>query len=75
MVNFEPIKLLEGKKTGRPSALSDELTKELKLYIEVIREGGGVINTAIVIAAATGPVDLSVCLNRNAMCSCAFFVS
>ena len=51
---FEPIKLLEGKKTGRPSALSDELTKELKLYIEVIREGGGVINTAIVIAAATG---------------------
>ena len=51
---FEPIKLLEGKKTGRPSTLSDELTRELKLYIEVIREGGGVINTAIVIAAATG---------------------
>ena len=24
---FEPIKVLEGKKTGRPSALPDELTK------------------------------------------------
>ena len=51
---FEPITILEGKKTGRPSTLSDELTRELKLYIEAIREGGGVINTAIVIAAATG---------------------
>ena len=51
---FEPITSLESKKTGRPSTLSDELTRELKLYIEVIREGGGVINTAIVIAAATG---------------------
>ena len=51
---FEPITSLEGKKTGRPSTLSDELTRELKLYIEVIREGGGVINTAIVIAVATG---------------------
>ena len=51
---FEPITSLEGKKTGRPSTLLDELTRELKLYVEVIREGGGVINTAIVIAAATG---------------------
>ena len=51
---FEPITSLEGKKTGRPSTLSDKLTGELKLYIEVIPEGGGVINTAIVIAAATG---------------------
>ena len=51
---FQPITLLEDKKTGRPSTLSDELTRELKLYIEVIREGGGMINTAIVIAAATG---------------------
>ena len=51
---FEPITLLEDRKTGRPSTLSDELTRELKLYIEVIREGGGMINTAIVIAAATG---------------------
>ena len=51
---FEPITRLEGKKTGRSSTLSDDLTKELKQYIEAIREGGGVINTAIVIAAATG---------------------
>lgn len=52
--NFEPITELEGKKTGRPPTLSDELTSKLKLFIEAIREGGGVINTAIVIAAATG---------------------
>ena len=52
--NFEPITVLKGKKTGRPSTLSDELTKELKLYIQAIRESGGVVNTAIVIASATG---------------------
>ena len=34
--------------------MSDELTSELKLYIEAIRESGGVVNTAIVIADATG---------------------
>ena len=34
---FQPITLLKGKKTGRLSTLSDELTRELKLYIEVIQ--------------------------------------
>ena len=51
---FEPITELVGKKTGRPSTLSDKLMKELRLYIDAIRQGGGVINTAIVIVAATG---------------------
>ena len=37
---FEPITELKGKRTGRPSTLSDELTKELRLYIEAIRQGG-----------------------------------
>ena len=34
--------------------LSDELYKDLQLYIEAIRTSGGVVNTAILIAAATG---------------------
>ena len=32
-IKFELIMVLEGKKTGRPSTLPDELTKESKLYI------------------------------------------
>ena len=50
---FEPITELVCKRTGRPSTLSDELMKELRLYNETIQQGGGVINTAIVIVAAT----------------------
>ena len=53
-IKFKPITELEGKKQEGHLLLSDELTKELRLYIEAIRQGGGVINTAIVIAAATG---------------------
>ena len=53
----EPVVKLEGKKRGRPSTLSEELSKELMSYIRVIREAGGIINTAIVIAAATGMVQ------------------
>ena len=36
-IKFELIMVLEGKKTGRPSTLPDELTKESKLYIQAIR--------------------------------------
>ena len=50
----EPVEELEGKKRGRPSTLSEELSRELMSYIRAIREAGGIINTAIVIAAATG---------------------
>ena len=50
----EPVEELEGKKRGRPSTLSEELSRELMSYIRAIRESGGIINTAIVIAAATG---------------------
>ena len=45
---IEPIKELEEKKRGRPSLLSDELTKDLRLYIQSLREAGGVVNTAVV---------------------------
>ena len=50
----EPVVELSGKKRGRPSVLSDELTNELKSYVYALRDAGGVINSAIVIAAATG---------------------
>lgn len=50
----EPVVELPGKKRGRPSILSDELTEELKSYVHTLRDAGGVINPAIVIAAATG---------------------
>ena len=45
---------LHGKRRGRPSILSDELTAQLKAYVITVREAGGVINSAIVMAAGTG---------------------
>ena len=44
---------LEKKKRGRPATLSEDLSKDLRLYIRSIREGGGAVNTAIMIAAGT----------------------
>ena len=38
--------------------LSDELAKDLRLYIEAIRISGGVVNTAILIAAETGMLQV-----------------
>ena len=46
------------QKRGRPALLSDELSKDLWLYIESIRTSGGVVNTAILIAAATGMMQV-----------------
>ena len=37
--------------------LSDKLSKDLRLYIQAIREAGEVVNTSIVIAAGTGIVQ------------------
>ena len=52
----EPVKIdrLEEKKRGRPSMLSDEVTADIKRYITSLRDAGRVVNTRIVIAAATG---------------------
>ena len=52
--SYRPIVELHGKRRGRPSTLSDELTEELKAYILAVRDAGGVVNTAIVMAAETG---------------------
>lgn len=45
---------LEEKKRGRPSILSEDVTSDVKHYITTLRDAGGVVNTRIVIAAATG---------------------
>ena len=45
---------INSKKRGRPSYLNDQLKEELKAYITALRAGGGVVNSSIVISAATG---------------------
>ena len=50
---LKPIEALEGKKRGRPSLLAEDLTEDIKSYIYALREAGGVVNTSIVLAAAT----------------------
>ena len=58
MGQVEPITELESKKRGRPVLLSDEVSKDLWLYVEAIKPSGGVVNTAILIAAATGMLQV-----------------
>ena len=53
----EPVVKLVDKKRGRPAMLPEEITREVMEYIRTVRDGGGgVLNTAIVIAAALGMV-------------------
>ena len=47
---------LPTRKRGKPLLLGEKLDKEVKCYIGAVREGGGVINTAFTIAAATAIV-------------------
>ena len=51
---LEKIVVLEEKKRGRPSLLPDSVTADIKCYIRALGDAGGVVNTAIVLAAATG---------------------
>ena len=51
-----PVMELKSKKRGRPSTLPDEITTIIMRYISAIRDAGGIINTAIVIAAGLGIV-------------------
>ena len=52
----EPVTTLEEKKRGRPSTLPEDISSHLAKYIHAIRDAGGIINTAIVIAAGLGIV-------------------
>ena len=51
---LKKITKLEEKKKGRTSLLPDSVTEDIKCYIRAVRGAGGVVNTAIVLAAATG---------------------
>ena len=50
------VKSLPVKKRGRALLLGEELDTEVKRYIRAVREEGGVIKTAITMAAATAIV-------------------
>ena len=52
----ETVTTIEEKKRGRPSMLPKDITSHLAKYIHAIRDAGGIINTAIVIAAGMGIV-------------------
>ena len=45
---------MEEKKRGRPSLLPDSVIADIKCYIRALRHVGGVVNTVIVLPAATG---------------------
>ena len=48
------IQELPSKKRGRPYLLGEELDKQVRSYLIALRERGGVVNTAIVLACAEG---------------------
>ena len=47
---------LANEKTGRPLLLGENLDKQVRAYLEALRENGAVVNTAITIACAKGVV-------------------
>ena len=47
---------LPEKKRGRPCLLGEDLDKQVRSYLIALRERGGVVNTAIVLACADGIV-------------------
>jgi len=57
--SHQPVTELHGKKRGRPSTFPEEIVVYVinKKYICVVCDAGGVINTAIVIGAASGIVQ------------------
>lgn len=48
---------LPTKPQGRPLLLGQELDKAVQDYIEALRIAGGVVNTAIIMAAANGIIS------------------
>ena len=56
VADVQPVVELVEKKRGRPSTLPEEISREVMEYIRAIPDGGGVVNTSIVIAAALGMV-------------------
>ena len=51
-----PVTCLTLKKRGKPLLLGEKLDEDVKHYLRAVREGGGVITTAITVASATAIV-------------------
>ena len=54
------IKALEIKERGRPLLLGAELDAAIQEYVQSLREANGVVNTAVVMAAAEGIIPLGI---------------
>ena len=52
--DLEQLRRFPERPRGRPLLLGDSLDQKLQLYIRRVREGGGVISSKIVLAAASG---------------------
>ena len=50
------------KKRGRPLLLGEKLDGDVKLFIQGLRDAGGIVTTSITMAAATGIIRR---LNQN----------
>lgn len=50
----KPVTSLPVKKRGRPLLLDKKLDGDVKLYIQGLRDAGGIVTTSITMAAATG---------------------
>ena len=58
----KPVTRLPMKKRGRPLLLGEKLDGDVKLFIQGLRDAGGIVTTSITMAAATGIIRRS---NRN----------
>ena len=48
------VTVLPWKKRGRPVLLGEELDEKMKMYLQKVRDGGGVVTGRIAIVAARG---------------------
>ena len=53
---FSELQELPTRKRGRPLLIGEELDRQVRVYLNAVRECSGAVNTAIVIAVGTGIV-------------------
>ena len=59
----DDLRMLPPKKRGRPVLLGEHIERKVQLYLEKVREGGGVVSGKIVVA--TGRGILMVCVRSR----------
>lgn len=55
----EEVNILPQGKRGRPCLLGVHLENQLQMYLKIIKDEGGIVNSAVVIAAARGILKVS----------------